>query len=144
MKHIVIERFLPSVHGTFGVMQLGNFLLFTLEEEWKDNLQNESCVPANTYEMHRVKYHKGGFMTYEVMDVPGRSHIKFHPGTTEEDTQRCILLGMKLGVFAVPVDEETGQQRAKKLAVLKSRVAFQRFMAHMGGVEKATLEIGWS
>ena len=143
MKHIVIDRFLPSSHGTFGVIQLDNFVLFTLEEEWKDNLAFESCIPANTYEIRLVKYHKGGFMTYEVMDVPGRTHIKFHPGTTEEDTAGCILLGMKLGVFAVARDEETGQ-RAKKLAVLKSRIAFERFMAHMGGVRKATLEINWS
>jgi len=143
MKHIVIERFLPSIHGTFGYMQLDNFVFFTLEEEWKNNEANESCIPADTYEIHRVKYNKGGFMTYEVMDVPGRSYIKFHPGNTEEDTQGCILLGMKLGVFTVPTDEETGL-RAKKLAVLKSRVAFQRFMSHMGGVNKATLEITWS
>ena len=144
MKHIIIERFLPSVHGTFGWMQLGKFIFFTLEEEWKDNLQNESCIPADTYEIRRVKYHRGGFMTYEVMNVPGRSQIKFHPGNTEEDTAGCILLGMKLGVFTVPVDEETGQKHAKKLAVLKSRIAFQRFMEYMDGADKATLEISWS
>ena len=123
-------------------MQIDNFVFFTLEEEWKDNLPNESCVPANTYELARMRYHKSGFMTYEVMNVPGRTHIKFHPGNTEEDTQGCILLGMKLGVFTVPQDEETGR-RAKKLAVLKSRIAFDRFMAHMNGADRATLEINW-
>ena len=143
MKHIVIDRFLPSSHGTFGVIQLGNFVLFTLEEEWKDNLANESCIPANTYEIRLAKYNKGGFMTYEVMDVPGRTYIKFHPGNTEEDTAGCILLGMQLGVWNVAKDEETGR-RAKKLAVLKSRVAFERFMKYMGGVRKATLEINRS
>ena len=142
MKHIVIERFLPSVHGTFGFMQLDNFVFFTLEEEWKDNLPNESCIPANTYEIHLSKYHRGGYMTYEVMNVPGRSRILFHAGNTEEDTKGCILLGLQLGVFTVPVDEETGL-RAKKLAVLKSRAAFKRFMAYMNDAKRATLEINW-
>ena len=143
MKHIVIERFLPSSHGTFGVMQVDNFVFFTLEEEWNDALPNEGCIPADTYEIRRMRYNSGGFMTYQVMDVPGRSYIKFHPGISEEDTSGSILLGMKLGVFTIPTDEETGR-RAKKLAVLKSRVAFDRFMTHMGRVDKATLEINWS
>lgn len=144
MKHLVIERFLPSIHGTFGHMQVSNFVFFTLEEEWKDNQANESCIPANTYEIRLTKYHRGGFMTYEVMDVPGRTHIKFHPGNTEEDTAGCILLGLQLGVFTVAEDEETGQRNKKKLAVLKSRAAFNRFMMYMGGANKATLEIAWS
>ena len=83
-------------------------------------------------------------MTDEVMDVPGRTNIKFHPGNTEEDTAGCILLGLQLGVFTVAEDEETGQRNKKKLAVLKSRAAFNRFMMYMGGANKATLEIAWS
>lgn len=142
MKLLTLERFLPSVHGTFGVMQVGNFVFFTLEEEWKNNQVNESCIPADTYEIRLTKYHRGGFMTYEVMNVPGRSSIKFHPGNTEEDTQGCILLGMRLGVFIVNRDEETGK-RSRKLAVLKSKIAFDRFMSSMGGVERAQLEVNW-
>lgn len=142
MKLLTLERFLPSVHGTFGVMMVGNFVFFTLEEEWKDNQVNESCIPAGTYEMRLVKYYRGDFMTYEVMNVPGRTSIKFHPGNTEEDTAGCILLGMRLGVFIVDRDEETGK-RARKLAVLKSKIAFDRFMSGMGGVERAQLEVRW-
>lgn len=142
MKLLTLERFLPSVHGTFGVMQVGNFVFFTLEEEWKNNQINESCIPSGTYELRLAKYYRGGFMTYEVTGVPGRSNIKFHPGNTEEDTQGCILLGMRLGVFIVNRDEETGK-RSRKLAVLKSKIAFDRFMSGMGGVERAQLEIRW-
>jgi len=143
MKHIVLERFLPSVHGTFGVMQVGNFVFFTLEEEWKDNAPNESCIPAGTYELQRVMYNRGGFMTYEIVGVPDRSQIKFHPGNTEEDTQGCILTGLMLGFLKVRLDEEEGRPR-KKLAVLKSRAGFEKFMGLLEGVDEVEIKITWS
>ena len=58
---------------------------------------------------------------------------------TEEDTEGCILLGMKLGVLVVR-DEDSGEKR-KKLAVLSSKVAFGLFMAGMVGEDEAELMV---
>jgi hypothetical protein len=146
MKRLRLERFLASEHGTFGSLTVpgrsGAYTFFTLEEEWKDNEPGESCIPAGVYRLKKTMYHKGGYPTYEVMDVEGRSHIKFHRGNTEEDTKGCILTGLFLGVLTVKHDEEEGRMN-KKLAVMKSRAAFEKFMAWMGGVEEAEIEVVW-
>jgi hypothetical protein len=146
MKQLIITRFLGSEHGTFGTLDVPGrsawYSFFTLEEEWKNNQPSESCIPAGTYTLKKTVYFKRNIPTYEVMDVPGRSRILFHPGNTEEDTEGCVLLGMTLGVLAVRHDEETGRPN-KKLAVLKSRIAFEKFMTWMGGDEEAELVVRW-
>lgn len=142
MKKVTIERILPSIHGTFGTLSVDGYQFFTLEEELKGNAVGQSAIPNGVYPLRRTTYFRYGYPTYEVADVPGRSRILIHPGNTEEDTQGCILLGLTLGFLVVDRDEEDGKAN-KKLAVLKSRAAFEKFMALMEGVDTATIEIRW-
>jgi hypothetical protein len=130
-----LNRFLACSHGTFG--QLGT--LFTCEEEAQGNQRNISAIPAGEYLCKRTIYHRHGYETFEVCDVPGRTRILFHPGNTEEDSDGCILLGMKLGVLVVE-DEDT-HRRVTKLSVILSRVAFDFFMHKLNGVDSFTLVI---
>ena len=146
MKRLHLERILASEHGTFGMLTVpgrsGAFTFFTLEEEWKDNEPGESCIPAGVYRVRKTIYYRHGYPTYEITGVEGRSRILFHPGNTEEDTRGCVLLGLGLGVLTVKNDEEDGGIN-KKLAVVKSRVAFGKFMSWMGGDEEAEIEVTW-
>lgn len=82
-----------SSRGTFGVLRYGQApFAVTLERPWDDNKENISCIPAGRYRCRRVKSPKFGD-TYEVCDVPGRSHVLFHRGNYVYDTQGCILVG---------------------------------------------------
>ncbi len=38
-------------------------------------------------------------LLYELLDVPGKTECKFHPGNTKKDTTGCILLGKWQGYF---------------------------------------------
>jgi len=134
---LLLERFLASADGVFGVLTVAGYHLFTCEEEDLANRVSVSCIPPGQYALKRTIYVKHGYPTFEVMDVPGRTRILFHPGNTEEDTEGCILVGLSLGVLAV-TDEDSGQRR-KKLAVLSSRRAFDAFMSKMVGVDEAEL-----
>jgi len=152
VKQWVLERFLPSgpdganEHGTFGTLSLEGdpFTFFTVEDEWRANARAVSCIPSGVYPLRRTIYHKHGYPTYEVADVPDRERILVHPGNTEEDTMGCILPGLALGLVTVGRDEETGQAHAKKLAVLKSRAAFARFMEMMDGEVEGRITIRWA
>ena len=65
----------------------------TLELPWLDNKNNVSCIPKGTYE---VKWtYSGTFKryTYEVMNVPGRTGIRFHSATYYTDLKGCIACG---------------------------------------------------
>ncbi len=135
---LTLTRFAPTKDGVFG--RLGRWT--TVEEEWQDNQPRISCIPAASYRCIRAFFHRGGYPCFEVMDVPGRTLIKFHRANTEEDLLGCIGLGMRLGVLRVR-DEDSGEM-VHKLAALSSRRAFNAWMASMDGVDEFTLHIvGW-
>jgi len=98
MKNIILKRIHTGEFGTFGVLMEKDRPPFalTLEPPWKDNEPNISCIPAMTYHVFPVVSPRFG-KTWEVVDVPGRSHILFHKGNIAKpsvsDTLGCILVG---------------------------------------------------
>lgn len=137
-----IARLIDSDWGTLGrlIMTQGQkeLRLFALEEEDQQNRRNVSRIPEGTYRIRRVYSPRFG-ETFEVLDVPGRSHVLFHRGNTEEDTEGCILMGGTVGAILVE-DEDTGA-KVPKVAVLSSKAAFKQFMRFMEGHDEATLVI---
>lgn len=77
----------------------------TLELPWHANKPQQSCIPVGTYTCKRIKPPKFG-ETFEVTDVPGRSHILFHKGNQTGDTAGCILVGEQF------VDDRIGESKA--------------------------------
>jgi hypothetical protein len=77
--------------------------VLTLERPWADNQQNVSCIPAGRYRCRKLRSPKFG-STYEICDVPGRTHVLFHAGNTIEDTAGCILVGEEFsGTWDAPM-----------------------------------------
>ena len=72
--------------------------LWVLEDSWKNNQRNISCIPVGFYVVHPhgwendtpFKYKK----TWQLRNVPGRSGILIHAGNFIKDTQGCLLVGM--------------------------------------------------
>jgi len=80
--------------GTFGMLKIQKEIFCaTLEPNDMENQQNISSIPAQQYTCKRYSSAKYS-NTFEVMNVPGRTGILFHPGNKSEDTAGCILLGM--------------------------------------------------
>ncbi len=97
---IILRRISTNLQsGTFGVLVVNNEpLCVTLEESWLDNIPQESCIPAGTYECRRysgTKYQN----VWEVKNVPKRSAILIHWGNTEKNTAGCILVGKYYAQF---------------------------------------------
>lgn len=129
MKKVEILRIETSEGGTRGVMRVdGNALCVTLERPWLDNRASVSCIPAGTYKCKRIISPTRG-KVFQVLDVPGRTHILIHSGNTIKDTEGCILPGSKFGELqGLP-------------AVLASGVAYALFMQTMHRVDEFTLTI---
>lgn len=140
---IRLRRFAQSPDGTIGRLFVPHDAerheFYTLEEEWAENRRGESRIPAGKYRCERTIYHRYGYETFEVTGVPNRTRILFHPGNTEEDTQGCILVGLGMGLLEV-TDEETGKRR-NKIAVHRSRVAFNEFMKMTAGLDEFELSV---
>ncbi|NDV19236.1 hypothetical protein GO013_07360 [Pseudodesulfovibrio sp. JC047] len=119
---VTIIRYDEDQDGTFGVMLVdGMPFASTLEPMDKGNAVNISCIPAGEYECGIVDSPRFG-RTFEVNNVPGRSHILFHAGNVVGDTRGCILLGAHEGILH-------GDR-----AVLNSGNTFRRFLAMCSGL----------
>lgn len=126
---VTIIRYDEDQDGTFGVMVVdGMPFASTLEPMDKGNATNVSCIPAGDYDCGIVDSPRFG-RTFEVKDVPGRSHILFHAGNVIEDTHGCILVGAYEGKLQ-------GNR-----AVKNSGDTFRRFLSMCSGLTDFGLEI---
>ena len=132
MKSLTLKRVATNNDGTFGVLidELVPFAL-TLELPWENNLRNKSCIPSGTYSCKRIVSPKFG-NTFTVQEVSNRTHILFHRGNVEEDTEGCILIG------------EQFEYLHDKIAILGSRKGFGEFMGRLAGEELFSLLIAWT
>lgn len=118
---MTIPRDVITDVSTGGVLSIdGKFFCYTLEDKDRkleinpgDKVYGKSAIPRGTYKVvmdYSPKYKK---MMPHILDVPGFSGIRFHPGNTIEDTDGCVLLGDK---------------RAYN-TVIDSKIAFDRFVS---------------
>ena len=130
MKIVEIIRLEENFnYGTFGVMRIDK-QVFCVTLECPDilNSPNISSIPSQQYLCQR--YHSRKWKeTFEVLNVPGRSSVLFHPGNTKKHTKGCILLA-----------EHFGKLQGDR-AVLNSGVTFEKFMNEMEGEDMFHLTI---
>ena len=130
MRQLKLIRIAFIPDGTFGILFDfdDSIICLTLEREWRNNERNISCIPRGKYVCKRIKSSKFG-VTFEILNVPGRSHILFHTGNIEDDTHGCILTGKKIRMLK------------NKVAVLLSRIAFKRFIRLLNPDDYFELEV---
>lgn len=126
---IKIIRVEESEQGTFGVMTICNQVFcITLELPDRLNLANSSSIPAGQYLCKKVSSPRFG-ETFEITNVPERSHVLFHAGNRIKDSRGCILLAQYFGKLQ-------GDR-----AVLNSGKTFEKFMETLEGIELFSLTI---
>lgn len=89
-----IKRIASTPEAVFGVMLFdGVPFALTAERPWLDNAPNISCIPEGSYSCKRIDSPQFGD-TFEVLNVPDRTHILLHKGNVAaEDSKGCILIG---------------------------------------------------
>jgi hypothetical protein len=123
---VKIIRVEESEQGIIGVMLMNKeAFCCTLEPDHDDN---EPCIPAGSYTCKRVISPKFG-ETFEITNVPGRTHVLFHAGNVEEHTHGCVLEGQYFGKL----------KGAR--AVLNSGATFKQFMAKLQSIDEFDLSI---
>lgn len=106
-----IKRIASTPQGVYGVILFNGIpFALTAERPWLDNAPNISCIPEGSYSCKRVdspQFHD----TFEVTNVPNRTHILFHKGNVAaEDSKGCILIGEMFE----PVHGQTAVQSSAK------------------------------
>lgn len=132
MKLTVLRH--PSHGGaTIGKLYIdGAFTCNTLEDEvrevagkpaheWK--IKGNTAVPSGTYRVTLQNSPRFGLDTLTLLDVPGFDFIRIHAGNTAQDTEGCLLLGMR----ATDVSLVGGTSRpAVELVKAKVKSAIER------------------
>ena len=95
-------------HTTIGRLYLDeHFLMYTLEDKDRSicsdtpldeiarvKVQNETAIPYGTYEIRMTYSNRFKKLMPELIDVPGFTGIRIHPGNNRKDTAGCILPGL--------------------------------------------------
>lgn len=105
MLKLLLHREHGVTDATIGRLTLdGRFLCDTLEDrvreipgrpvtEWK--IHGQTAIPAGSYRITLEVSPRFGPDTLTVGAVPGFAGVRIHPGNTADDTEGCILLGLK-------------------------------------------------
>jgi hypothetical protein len=142
-------RFADTPFGVFGWLDLFDeaekrVARFPVaEDDWLHNEPGKSAILAGRYLCRRVVSPSKG-ETFEISGVPGRSHILFHEGNTEENTEGCVLLGTAFGALPVKDEDDPNHPQVLKWGVTSSKAARARFMTLLEGVDSFPVTIRWS
>lgn len=100
MKTVIIYRDYTSDKVTLGKCYIKNeveevkYIGNSLERAWKDNENNESCIPEGEYDLvleYSPRFKKN---LWEIYGVPNRAECKFHAANYWYELNGCIALGI--------------------------------------------------
>lgn len=129
MKKLTLIR-CQFEEATIGLMLVdGKAKYITIEDEWKDNAPNVSCIPIGTYSCKKRRSHRFNRELWEVLDVPGRTGILIHNGNSVKDTFGCILIGRSLNtdyiresqLALIAFMEETKDDETLELTIVNAK-----------------------
>lgn len=91
----IVRQAMSAAAPTLGRLYAGPLTFVTLELPWKGNAPMISCIPLGTYRVAMTFSNRFQGPMPELIAVPGRTGIRFHPGVREENTEGCVLTGLK-------------------------------------------------
>ena len=118
----------PTLHeATLGTLFInGVFHCFTLEDAIRtEKIAGKTCIPPGRYSVRLSWSPKFQRILPEVVDVPGFTGIRLHPGNTVADTDGCILCGLQrtsLTVLNSKAAHHALQSRMESAAGMGERV----------------------
>lgn len=131
LTHLYVTRIEQTDYATYGHLSDDEGRVFTVTLEPPE----PKCIPCGTYQFYRRKSHLDGgtgkhdYDVFELSNVPGRDAIELHIGNVVADTDGCVCVGQSFGT----VEGQHG--------IINSKVAFDRFMATMHGIDSGTLTV---
>lgn len=96
MQKFTLVRSTEQKEVTLGriIDEQGAIICYTLEQPWRENKINISCIPTGVY---KCKSFSGRIFknVWELLDVDNRDGILIHNGNYAINTKGCILVGNK-------------------------------------------------
>lgn len=94
-----------------------------------------TAIPAGTYEIRDTYSPRFGRMMLEVVGVPGFQGIRIHSGNTADDTEGCLIPGLKQTPTGVAYSRPAVEQLNKDIRdKLKTGPVFIKITDEFGGM----------
>jgi hypothetical protein len=96
---LTLERMIFTDTSTIGELRIdGDLLCYTLEDTCRNHkIDSVTAIPAGKYKVIVTESKRFKRPLPLLVDVPNFEGIRIHPGNTSEDTEGCILVGMRKG-----------------------------------------------
>jgi hypothetical protein len=97
--HLERKWFTPSttIGQLFGPR--GEVVCFVLEDRfrmpWEMKVPGRTCIPCGEYQVQVTHSPRFGVEMPLLLDVPGFTGIRIHPGNGPADTEGCLLPGLE-------------------------------------------------
>ena len=94
-----LYRMIETDRSITGRLTLeGQSFCFTLEpSRFRPVHDGHPCIPCGVFQVKLTKSPHFGYVTPELLDIPGRSNIRIHKGNKPEDSLGCTLVGESHG-----------------------------------------------
>ena len=140
---ILITRRLEGLNTTLSTLNydgvISNYVLedkdrrlssdMTLDEIQAIKVKGKTAIPSGRYKVQITYSNRFKRRMPMLMDVPGFAGIRIHSGNTHQDTDGCLLPGLKYG-------SENGE-----FMVGSSRLATTRLESHIAAALEAGKEV---
>lgn len=126
--NLTLKRFEFGTNYTIGRLYRDEeYLCYTLEDKVQEpKVFGETAIPTGTYSVVIDYSNRFKKPMPHVLDVPGFTGIRIHPGNSDKDTEGCILLGMNW---------------AGNDWISNSTIAFDKFMTLIKDQNNITLKV---
>lgn len=117
IMRLTLIREMPRYGATLSRLFNGSdFICDVLEDEvrelpgvpvakWK--IPGKTAIPAGAYKVEARHSPRFGPQTLTLLDVPGYEFIRIHAGNTDEDTEGCLLVGVRAGKNTITLSRAT-------------------------------------
>lgn len=95
MKKFILKRKYRPNEATLGIVFDENKkeICRSLENPWRDNKPNISCIPEGIYTVKKDS--TGKFKYWKILNVIERENIEIHTGNKQKDTKGCLIFGAR-------------------------------------------------
>jgi hypothetical protein len=100
---LALNRCWLTEKSTIGKLIIDEvFECWTLEDHYRGDdmskkVARETAIPCGTYQVVITHSQRFGVEMPLLLNVPGFSGIRIHPGNTSKDTEGCVLVGHTRG-----------------------------------------------
>jgi hypothetical protein len=122
MPVVVLKRGHSDDKQQLGDLTTKGFTAKTMELSYKNNAKNISAIPKGTYTCKWTFSPRFMRYTYEVLNVPNRTGIRFHEGNYFFQINGCVMLGTHF----------TDLNKDRHADLANSRKTIKAFEQHMG------------